>query len=76
MVTEMYNTIRDEAKRDAAKWNNPGDVDRGYQYVDPVLSRQTQGCFCAFLVCPRDAAKVVTGSADSIGRLATELGLK
>lgn len=33
IVTEMYQQIRDEAKRDAAKWNNPGDVDRGYQCV-------------------------------------------
>lgn len=31
MVTEQYNAVRAEAKRDAAKWGNPGDVDRGYQ---------------------------------------------
>lgn len=24
IITDMYNTIRDEAKRDAAKWQNPG----------------------------------------------------
>ncbi|GAB4823908.1 hypothetical protein N2152v2_010954 [Parachlorella kessleri] len=33
IVNEMYNTIRNEAKRDAAKWNNPGDVDRGHQQL-------------------------------------------
>ena len=31
LVTAEYNKVRDEAKRDAAKWGNPGDPDRGYQ---------------------------------------------
>jgi hypothetical protein len=29
----MYNDIKDEAKRDTAAWNNPGDPDRGYQQL-------------------------------------------
>ena len=49
MVTEMYNTIRDEAKRDAAKWNNPGDVDRGYQCVHSRAFQENAGVLmCLF----------------------------
>ncbi|KAL4425867.1 hypothetical protein ABPG75_009883 [Micractinium tetrahymenae] len=33
LVTAMYQQIRDEAKRDAKAWNNPGDPDRGYQQL-------------------------------------------
>lgn len=31
LVTAEYTKVRDEAKRDAAKWGNPGDPDRGYK---------------------------------------------
>lgn len=33
MVTAAYEEVKDEAKRDAAKWSNPADVDRGYQQL-------------------------------------------
>ncbi|KAL4445750.1 hypothetical protein ABPG77_008949 [Micractinium sp. CCAP 211/92] len=33
LVTAMYQQIRDEAKRDAKTWGNPGDPDRGYQQL-------------------------------------------
>ena len=33
IVATEYNKIRDEAKRDAQKWGNPGDPDRGYQQL-------------------------------------------
>jgi hypothetical protein len=44
IITEMHNAIRDEAKRDAAKWQNPGDPDRGYQQLvsEQVPIRQRQ----------------------------------
>ena len=31
LVTAEYQKIKDEAKRDAAKWGNPGNPERGYQ---------------------------------------------
>eukprot|EP00887_Chlorella_sp_A99_P004584 scaffold4.g4584.t1 len=33
LATQMYQQIRSEAKRDAAKWGNSGDPDRGYQQL-------------------------------------------
>jgi hypothetical protein len=33
LVTAEYNKIREEAKKDAEKWGNPGDPDRGYQQL-------------------------------------------
>ena len=33
LITSQYQAIRDEAKRDNAKWGNPGDPDRGYQQL-------------------------------------------
>ena len=33
LVTAEYNKIKDEAKRDAAKWGNPGNPDSGYQQL-------------------------------------------
>lgn len=31
LVTAEYNVIKEEAKRDNAKWGNPGDAERGYR---------------------------------------------
>lgn len=31
LVTEAYQEVKDEAMRDAQKWGNSGDPDRGYQ---------------------------------------------
>jgi len=31
LVTAEYKTVREEAKKDAEKWGNPGDPDRGYE---------------------------------------------
>jgi hypothetical protein len=33
LVTAEYQKIKDEAKKDAEKWGNPGDPDRGYQQL-------------------------------------------
>ena len=33
IITAEYLKIREEAKRDCAKWGNPWDVDRGYQQL-------------------------------------------
>lgn len=33
IVTAQYEKIKDEAKKDVAKWGNPGNVDRGYQQL-------------------------------------------
>lgn len=33
MVTSAYNQVKEEAKRDAAKWNSPADIDRGYRQL-------------------------------------------
>jgi hypothetical protein len=33
LVTSEYQKVRDEAKRDQAKWNSPWDVDRGYEQL-------------------------------------------
>lgn len=32
-MTDEYNKIREEAKRDQALWNSPWDVDRGYEQL-------------------------------------------
>ncbi len=50
MVTEMYQQIREEAKRDTAKWNNPGDVDRGYKCAC------CRACSIAALCCTKATA--------------------
>jgi hypothetical protein len=46
-ITEQYTAVRAEAIRDAAKWGNPGDVDRGYQQLIteqlPIRSSQLFG---------------------------------
>lgn len=45
IITDMYNTIRDEAKRDAAKWQNPGGagmVGHSLLLLGPVSSGPTQ----------------------------------
>jgi len=33
MVTAAYEEVKDEAKRDAVKWDNPADIDRGYRQL-------------------------------------------
>ncbi|KAH7617481.1 hypothetical protein NADE_007259 [Nannochloris sp. 'desiccata'] len=33
LVTAEYNIVREEAKKDAEKWGNPGDPDRGYEQL-------------------------------------------
>lgn len=38
LVTSEYEIIKDEAKRDAKFWGNIGDPERGYTYVDMILS--------------------------------------